>query len=364
MSSNIYINLLLFLAGSFLGSYCLFPKIIGMAHYMGFTAGANSRSSHYQHTPNIGGFVFFIAIAMGVYCSQQFDVYQIGLPLLVGTIVLFLTGLKDDLMVVSNATKTGGQLLAIALVLVNPALHITTLHGFFGIGEVSILFTLPFSAFVMYAIINAFNLIDGIDGLAAMVAILILGFLGYLFLTMNLYFFVGLSVLMIGSLLAFLFFNLSANKKIFMGDSGSLIIGFVIATAVIRIFAVPTSKIEVLPFMNENLHIVVLSVLILPFLDTVRVFTIRLLNKKSPFKADRNHIHHVLIDDVGLSHKATSFLLVSLNLTVSLLFYFLAASVNSGSLLVLFFFYIMYFSIVIYRIKNSRKVVSVADELN
>lgn len=361
MKFNIYIILFALLVVSFTISYFIFPKIINIAHLKGLYANTNKRSSHNNQIPNIGGVVFILVMAFAIYISQEWDYSVVGLSVLFGLLILFFIGIKDDFMVVSIFTKIGAQMIAIFFVLIHPAFQIETLNGFLGIDNVPLWFTLPLSALLMLVIINAFNLIDGIDGLAAMIGILIFGFLASLFFVMNLYFFVILSVISIGSLAAFLRYNLSAKKKIFMGDSGSLIIGFAIAAAVVRIFAIPSSNLQTLPFMTENLHIIVFAVLLVPFFDTARVFTIRLLNKKNPFKPDRNHIHHVLIDNLQISHKAASSVLVTANLLVALLFVFFGKTTSSMLLLAAFVILILLLSIIFYLIKKTRSLVYEAD---
>ena len=349
---SIFISLLI---GAFLGSYHLFPKVIGVANYKRLMAVPNDRSSHTKQTPNLGGLVFFIAVIFAIYFSQQWDYSNVGMSIIPGLLILFFIGLKDDLMVISPVTKIVAQLCAISFILVHPAFQVEVLHGFLGINHIPLVVSIPISAFLMLFIINAFNLIDGIDGLAAMVAIVIFGVVGFLFFLLNLYFFVGVSIVMIGSLAAFLRYNLSSKNKIFMGDTGSLLIGFLISCAVMRIFAMSPILLKQLPFMTENLHLVVLSLLVVPFFDTARVFTVRLLSRKSPFSADRNHVHHLLIDYLHFSHKTASIVLGIFNLAFILLFLFLGANMASAGLFALFIFFVFVFSVFFYRINFSYK---------
>ena len=275
-----YLIISLFL-GSFILTYIIIPRIIDVVKYKRLMDHPNQRSSHIEEVPSLGGVAFYIVIVLGVYFVQLlgWDTNDISMVIIPGLLVLFIVGLKDDLVLVAPLTKIAAQLLAIAFVLSHPAFHIVNLHGFLGIQRISLFISIPLVAFVMIVIINAFNLIDGIDGLASIVAIVIFGILGLLFYLIQRPYFMGISVLMIGCLLAFLRYNLSSAKKIFMGDTGSLIIGFLIACATVRLFAVPLSYLKSLPFQLENLPLVVLAILIVPFFDTTRVFTIRVLNK-------------------------------------------------------------------------------------
>ncbi len=353
MQIEIYTHLFTLLLGSFLVTHIVLPKIIAVVTYKSLMDDPNQRSSHLERTPSLGGIAFFIVLILGFYFIRTFDQEDKIFAILPGLLILFIIGLKDDLVVLSPLTKLGAQLLAVSFVLANPAYQITDLHGFLGIQEVSLFVTLPASVFIMVAIINAYNLIDGIDGLAAIVGIVIFSSLAVLFFFLGLYFYLSISVLLIGTLLAFLRFNLSSTKKIFMGDTGSLIIGFMIATAVVRISSLSAVQLKSLPFYLDNLPLVVMAILIIPFFDTGRVFAIRLLNKRSPFSPDRNHIHHVLIDYFNLSHKKASFFIGLFNLVFILTFIAISTSVNNYFLLfitIIALFSLVYF---FYRINFS-----------
>lgn len=183
---------------------------------------------------------------------------------------------------------------------------------------------------MMVTIINAYNLIDGIDGLAAMVGIVILIIYATIFYMTNDYFYFLLSLTLNGCLIAFLKFNLApidSNKKIFMGDTGSLIVGFIISVLTLKFLALsPDSAKQNLPFLIENIPLIAISILIVPLFDTARVFTIRLASKRSPFSADRNHTHHILIDYFKMSHRKASLIIGGFNLIFVYLFIILGSS--------------------------------------
>lgn len=333
MSEISVVILITCLVGSLIGTYLLMPRIIGVVTYKRLMDNPNSRSSHQEKVPSLGGIAFFIVFTLGLYILQPVDDYNIAMSLLPPLVILFIIGLKDDLVVLSPLTKLIAQVISSSFVLFNPNFHIESLNNFFGITEIPSLISIPLAAFVMLFVINAFNLIDGIDGLASMVGILIFSVYGVLFFMLGLYFFLGVSLLGIGSLIAFLRFNLSAQKKIFMGDTGSLILGFIIASASIRILSLEPILLKKLPFQLENLPLVVIAVLIIPVFDTARVFTVRLINGKHPFSADRNHIHHILIDYLKMSHRKASVTLGIANGLFVLIFAFLG--INFDNLIVL-----------------------------
>lgn len=341
------------LPGSFVITYLFLPRIINVVKFKHLMDNPNERSSHSEKVPSLGGIAFFFVLLLGVYFLKPFDTYGVSTSLIPGLLILFLVGLKDDLVVLSPLAKLAAQFTAISFVLWEPAFHIRDLHGFLGIEHISLYVSIPLAAFLMVTIINAFNLIDGIDGLASIVGIIIFSIFAVLFYTLGLYFFFGMSIITIGTLLAFLRFNLSPTKKIFMGDTGSMIIGFMVATATVRLFSVSPETMQALPFQLENLPLIVMSILIVPFFDTTRVFTIRLLNKKGPFSPDRNHIHHLLIDHLKFSHRKASCVIGSVNILFVLVFLFLSTNMSDSGLLAVMALTLSFFVYFFYRIKRT-----------
>jgi UDP-GlcNAc:undecaprenyl-phosphate GlcNAc-1-phosphate transferase len=353
MSTEKLLTTLLLLVGSFSVTLIIMPRIIRLVTFKRLMDNPNERSSHSKVVPSLGGVAFYIVSVLGMYFLQSVDQYAVTMSIIPGLLILFIVGIKDDLVVLSPMTKLAAQIIAVGFVLAHPAFHIHQLHGFLGFQHISLLLSLPLSAFIMVAIINAFNLIDGIDGLASIVGIVIFTIYGVLFWILERYFFVGLSALMIGSLLAFLRFNLSSSKKIFMGDTGSLLIGFIISVMTIRFFCLDTNTLEKLPVQLENLPLLVLAILVVPFFDTTRVFTIRLMNKRGPFSPDRNHIHHLLIDYLRLTHRKASIYIGIVNFLFIAIFFILGANYSNYMLLLLMILFIFLFVYFFYRINFS-----------
>jgi len=346
---------LLLLISSFVITLTIMPKIIGVVTYKRLMDNPNARSSHILQTPSLGGVAFYIVLVLGLYFLRPFDHADKAISLMPGLLILFSVGLKDDLVVLGPLTKILAQVAAISFVLLHPDFHIRDLHGFMGITDISLYVTIPFAAFIMLSIINAYNLIDGIDGLAAIVGIVIFTVLGVLFFLLELHFFLGISLILIGSLVAFLRFNLSSNKKIFMGDTGSLLIGFIIACSVVRLFSVPADKLDNLPFYLENLPLLIMAILVVPFFDTARVFTIRIMNRRSPFSPDRNHIHHILIDYLKLTHKQASMAIGTVNILFIAIFILLSSTVNNFILLGITLVMLISLTYLFYRLNFSYK---------
>jgi len=224
-------------------------------------------------------------------------------------------------------------------------LRITSMHGLFGFNEVSEGFSIALSYLTIIVVINSFNLIDGVDGLAGTLGLLTMMLFGIYFFAIGMSAYSLLAFAMAGSLLAFLIFN-HHPAKIFMGDSGSLMIGLVNAILVIKFITVADSPAIAIPI--ESSVAVGFAILIVPLLDTLRVFSIRIFRGNSPFTPDRNHVHHLLLER-GFRHPDVTFLCVFLNILFVALAYFgrslgptylllLILSIAFGGLAILFYY--------------------------
>lgn len=301
---------------SFVVSYFALPSIIYVVKEKNLMDKPNQRSSHRVKTPTLGGLSFFISVVFTLFFLRAYDYDSVGINIISGLGVLFFVGLKDDLVGVYPSTKLLGQIIATLILLFGTGLKITTFDHFLGIDEIPYWLSLLFSCSIVMAIVNSYNLIDGINGSAAMVGIVIFGVFGYVFFLASDYYYFLLSVLCIGFLLAFLRYNLSARKRVFMGDTGSMTVGFLLAVLAIKFFALRADGLEALEIHPMNKLWVLLAIIFIPFFDTTRVFANRLIRNGRPFQADRNHIHHVMIDYMRLSHTQASLLLAAINFLV------------------------------------------------
>jgi UDP-N-acetylmuramyl pentapeptide phosphotransferase/UDP-N-acetylglucosamine-1-phosphate transferase len=202
------------------------------------------------------------------------------------------------------------------------------MYGLFGIEKVPGAFSLALSYLTIIVVVNSFNLIDGIDGLAASLGILTLSVFGAYFLAVDMQAYAILAFSMAGSLIAFIIFN-HHPAKIFMGDSGSLMIGLVNAILVIKFINVAYSPGAVIRIPSAAA--VGFGILVVPLLDTLRVFSIRIINGRSPFTPDRNHVHHLLLDK-GLGHVAVASICVIFNIAI-IAFVWFAQSIGPNFLL-------------------------------
>ena len=210
-----------------------------------------------------------------------------------------------------------------------------------GIHHIPYVVSVLLTCFVFIALTNAINLIDGIDGLAGGIATIACVIFGGWFLLAEHYAMATLAFALSGGLVGFLRFNFSKTSKIFMGNTGSLLIGFFLAFFAVR-FVNLNAEYRFEPRAFFNAPIIAIVVLIVPIFDTLRVFMVRLLNGKSPFSADRNHMHHILLDN-GLSHVGATAVLCGASLLNTLLFLFLHQNIsNTLSLVILIASFFVY----------------------
>lgn len=321
--------------GSFLLTYLTIPKIIGVVEYRRLMDDPNSRSSHKKKTPTLGGIAFFYTLIFALFFIKDRALFNEGLYIIPGLTILFIVGLKDDLVVLSPGTKLIAQIASIMFVLSNEGFTIYSLNGFLNVYEIPYFLYLIIGGFVMLTIINSYNLIDGIDGLASVVGIVIMIIYTTIFYLSGESFFALISITTNACLMAFFGFNISSNKKIFMGDTGSLIVGFIISILTLKFLSLRPEDYEGLPFLLENAPIIAISILIVPLFDTARVFALRIANKKSPFSPDRNHVHHILIDFWGLSHKQASFIIGCFNIIFVVLFIILGSKAKNLGMVIM-----------------------------
>lgn len=341
--------------GALISTYYIVPKIKDVVLYKKLMDNPNERSSHEKPTPSLGGVAFFMVLMISFYFSSSFDKYNDLISILPGLTILFLIGMKDDLVVLAPITKLGAQVLSAFFVVFNYKLNIGSLHGFMGIEGMPAWVGAILSVVIIVAAINSLNLIDGIDGLASTIGIIIFTGFGIIFYLMGKEFWMLTSLVMIGNLIAFLRYNLSKKYKIFMGDTGSMLIGFLVGVMAVRVLSVDISVLAKLPLNIENLPYVVLALLIVPMFDTSRVFTVRLWNKHSPFYPDRNHIHHLIIDFFGISHRRACFYIGLVNFLFVTGISILAMFTNQWTLLLIFILIIVAAVLFFYSIRRPRQ---------
>jgi UDP-GlcNAc:undecaprenyl-phosphate GlcNAc-1-phosphate transferase len=301
-------------------TYFAIPSVIRVAQKKNLIDIPGHRAAHEKPTPSLGGIAIFAGTVFAITMWTPFR-YFAGLQyILCAMMVIFLIGAKDDIMPMSPMRKLGGQFVAAAILAVKADVIITTLYGLFGIEQLPYWVGLIFSIFVIVLIINAFNLIDGINGLAASLGILISLVFGTWFFLIERVELAMVAFALTGALIAFLKYNYTP-ADIFMGDTGSMLVGLVCAILANKFLESHNSYFsEVLPekpflaiYEMKSVPAIAFGVLIIPLFDTFRVFMTRIIRGQSPFSPDKRHIHHLLLD-AGLSHMQGTGVLVLVNI--------------------------------------------------
>ncbi|MEZ4977873.1 MAG: hypothetical protein R2772_01115 [Chitinophagales bacterium] len=296
--------LLIFLLG-----YFLFPKVIDFATNKNYLDEAKGRKRHAESVPPIGGWLLYAAFAV-VFLSQmlipQFDLKN--LAVFASVSAMFFLGFVDDKYPLNASQKFLWQFLIATIFVFIGDIHFAAYLNFYGVP----LFLAKFICVVLTVfIVNSFNLVDGINGLAALLGIVALAYLGLWLFSAAQYSMFLLSLSLIAALLVFLRYNVF-QTKVFLGDNGSMLIGL-LASYFVFVFIKTYSGFSNLVLTKCNAEIgVALSAIAIPLADTLRLFILRpLYLAKSPFKADRNHVHHLLIR-LGFSHIEASLSLFAL----------------------------------------------------
>ena len=309
------------------------PAIIRVADFKHLFEEPNEKKIHKRRTPRIGGLAIFAAvlIAFSLWCNYaHFDSTRY---IIAAIVMLFFVGLKDDIIGVSPYKKLVVQLTAACVVVLLGDIRITNFYGFLGLSEIPYIISVATSIFSVIVITNAYNLIDGIDGLAAGLGMITSLTFGLYFYLMGAEGMASLAFSLAGALAGILKFNFRP-AKLFMGDCGSLIIGFISGIFAIRLIelsqtmpshlfnlsSAPSNFFDKFLYQNFTpdyflitaIPTFAMAVLIVPLFDTLRVFIVRVFQKRSPFLGDQNHIHYILMS-LGFGHARVAITLYCVN---------------------------------------------------
>ncbi len=334
-------------------TYLAIPSIINVARLKNLIDEPGDRTSHNLGVPTLGGLGIFAGFIFSVTFWTPFVVFGELQYILCAIVIIFLIGAKDDIVPMSARKKLIGQLLASTILVFKANVKLTSLHGLFGYTDIPDIVAIPLSLFSILTIINSINLIDGINGLSGSVGILTSATLGYWFFQTNQIQLAVIAFALSGSLVAFLKYNWTP-AKIFMGDTGSLIIGLVLA--ILAISFIEMNKGLDHPHALKSVPAVAIGILIIPLFDTLRAFTIRIANGKSPFTPERNHIHHLLLD-MNLSHIQATGVLIVVNILFIALVYNLQ-HIGSFYLISLVLLLATVLSTILYFASRPKKVLS------
>ena len=261
------LQFIFYFLGVFILSYFLIPKIRAKALKLNLKDTPDIRSSHVIPVPTFGGVVFYISYILILFFAQSLDSNHVSITLIASISILFFTGLLDDFKNLTPKIKFLCQIVGVALLMFQPDFRILSLHGFMGIYEIPLYVSVGGSMFFLLGLINAFNLIDGIDGLTGITGVIVASFYSYLLYNLGYFFYLSLSLATIATLLAFLRFNFSNTRKIFMGDTGSLVIGLVLGVLTLKLLSVDDTAYGSLSFYRAQLPLFLTGVLFVPLLD-------------------------------------------------------------------------------------------------
>lgn len=322
-----WVKLVLGFIISFAITFYSIPTIIKISRRKNLMDEPGMRSSHIRKIPNLGGIAIFFSIGVcaPIFTYELFDIYKF---LFASLVVLLYVGVMDDIIVMRAQKKLIAQIIVSTIIVIGSDVRISHLFGLFGVYEINYWVSVLLSIIVFVALINAFNLIDGIDGLAASFTIICAAAFGFSFYKLGEYNYplTILCIVIIGSILAFLYYNFSNYRinKIFMGDTGSMILGFLLAFTAISFIDTFIDKHDPLipRYHLQSAPVIAIALLILPIVDTLNVILIRLISGNEIFKADKNHIHHQLLN-LHLTHRRSTFYIIVYYLFIVVVTYFL-----------------------------------------
>ncbi len=314
-------------------TFLAIPSIISVAIKKGLCDEPGERRAHQITTPSLGGIGIFAGMIFSIILWTPFNYFGDLQYILCAFIIIFLIGAKDDIDPMNPGRKFIGQIFAACILVFKANVKLTSLYGIFGIYDIPEVASILLSVFTIIVIINAFNLIDGINGLSGSIGTLISVLLGSWFFLIDRLEIAIVAFSLAGALVAFLKYNVSP-AKIFMGDTGSLLLGLVCSILAIQFIELHQGLGDS-PYKFKSAPSVAIGIMILPLFDTLRVFTMRIIRGRSPFQPDRNHIHHLLLDS-GLNHMQATGVLILVNILFILMAIKLQGIGNLYLLLVIF----------------------------
>jgi UDP-GlcNAc:undecaprenyl-phosphate GlcNAc-1-phosphate transferase len=364
---NIYLELInaevpswAYMAGglltAFLIAYISIPTIVKISTFKKLYDLPNHRTSHSDAIPILGGFSIFAGFTLTAVIFSLKEGSNDLRYILGAVVILFYIGLKDDIFIIDPRKKFIGQVIASIIVVILGDIRIIDFHSVFGIEKLSYIPSILFTIFLFLTLINGYNLIDGVDGLASGTGILTCLFAGTWFTLTQNYTPAILSFSLAGSLMAYFGFNVFGKRnKIFMGDTGSMISGLIVAVIIVKFLE--SEKNVPVKFLLFSSPAIAFGLLIVPLFDTLRIIILRLLKGDSPFKADKNHVHHCFLR-LGFSHLKTTLLILSFNLFI-VVFAILFQKLGNLILIIILLFFATLFSLLpVYFLKRHESNIS------
>ena len=301
------------IATSFIITFLVIPVIIKYSQRKGKLMDTPGRRKiHKRLTPSLGGIGIFVGFFIASLIWMPLEAFSQYKFIMAALSIIFLVGARDDILPLKPLYKLIGQVVAAGMITMLSGIQLESFYGIFGIYELHEPLSYLLTVFTIIVITNSFNLIDGLDGLAGTIASICLIFYGSWFFLVGETFMAIMIFSMLGAVFAFLNFNWEPSK-IFMGDTGALVLGFLFALLTVKFIDFNYHLARPNSFHFEATVTTGICVMIIPLFDTLRIFILRLTKKQSPFTPDKNHMHHALMR-LGLRHSQTAITLGIINL--------------------------------------------------
>ena len=370
MRTGDLVSVILASAGALVLSWVLLKKVLRIAYAHKLYDQPNERSSHTLPVPRLGGLSFLPSILFGLALAAflspllvdetPLELYSSHLHLLLATLILYVTGIFDDLSGLKASFMAPIQMLAAILLVLK--LPVAPLSGFEPLTHLPHLLQMALLVIAVMLVVNAFNLIDGLDGLAASFVVLSMGFYLLLFTCLGTAAHSCIAVFacaVIATLIPFLYYNVwgrsTSQTKLFMGDTGALTLGTIVSFFWLQSLSLPS---EVITRLDVAPLALGAAPLLLPMFDTARLFFLRIYRHRSPFSADRHHIHHYLLDQ-GYSQAKTRLIILLSAVLLGVLHLVLLTTTNVWATLVLdYVAYLAFVGVVARRLQAARSSVT------
>ncbi len=344
-------NILFSTTLAFVITFFSIPVIIQVAKVKKLFDEPDERKVHKTVIPTLGGLGIFGGFIIAyLTCTPPNLAGQLQF-FVAAFVVIFFLGLKDDILVISATKKFIGQLIAAGIVIKFGGIQISNMGGLLGIYEIPNFAGTILTLFTIIVITNSFNLIDGVDGLAGSLGLLTTLIFGTYFYMIGELAFSVMAFSLSGALISFLIYNFSP-AKIFMGDTGSLLLGLINSILVIKFINVAGTAPG--QWALESAPAIGFAILMIPLFDTLRVFGSRILDRRSPFSPDRNHVHHFMLD-LGFNHKKITLTCIITNILFIAMAFFLRDLGTSAVIGILLFTSLSLISFIYYQRKRIKQ---------
>lgn len=293
------------------------PKLVKIALLKNIVDNPNARKLQHTPVPILGGVAVFFGVVIAIGCmGAVVDIAGLSVVIM-GMMAMLYTGTMDDILDLSPSLRLLIEIIVMLLLIFVGGYSMNNFQGLWGVGPLEAWYAVPLTVFAAVGIINAINLMDGVNGLSSGYCVMACATFGTLFYLSGDEAMTILAVVSVGALIPFFFHNVfGKTSKMFIGDGGTLVMGFILSVFVIAMLQTGS---PVAAYVGPNIGLVpfTLAVLAVPVFDTLRVMLTRILKGSSPFRPDKTHLHHMFID-LGCSHAAATVAILGLNLSIVL----------------------------------------------